>query len=170
VLLAVLAGGCSDSSPQASGPSTTARQVDTREVEQLLVAAQKRASPDLNVGAASCPEQVPVTDGASFQCTVLVEGVVAPYTVTLVNVNAQNRTGRFDLRPAKAIVLVPKVAEYVKSVATDPTARVDCGTARVLILDTGATLDCQLTDSRGPHPVRVRVEDEHGRVSVVAVG
>lgn len=151
-----------------SGPSS--RAADTEEVESLLVATQRRASPEFDVGAASCPEQVPVSEGASFNCTVLVEGVAAPYVVTFADVNADSRTGRYDIRPAKAILSMPKLVAFVRSLATEPSATVDCGPATVRIADAGSTLDCQLRDSQGPHTVTLRVDDLTGKVTVVGVG
>jgi hypothetical protein len=159
-LAAVACGGSDDGSD--AGP----RPVDTEEVESLLVATQRRTSPDFNVGAAECPEQVTVSEGATFNCTVMVEGVAAPYIVTFADVNARNQTGRYDLRPAKAILSVPKLVELVKSLAADPGARVDCGPARVLVADVGATLQCRLSDTEGGHTVNLRVDDIEGRVTV----
>jgi hypothetical protein len=38
------------------------------------------------VGAASCPDQVRLANGTMFTCTVKIEGVTAPYSVTLGDV------------------------------------------------------------------------------------
>jgi len=167
-LAAVTAASCSGSSGKVKGATpTTAKAVDTQEVENLLVATQKRASPDFDVRDPSCPARVVVSEGASFQCTVVVEGVVAPYTITFKQVNGAKKTGGYDLRPTKAILSVPKVVDFVKSSATDPNARVDCGPQRVMVLDAGATFDCRLADATGDHVVTLRVDDVSGKVTLL---
>ena len=76
ILLAFTA--CSSSSK--GGPEITAdpasRGVDTHEIEQLLVAKQKARSPDFDVRDPSCPARIVVAEGETFQCTVVVEGVI----------------------------------------------------------------------------------------------
>ena len=167
--LAVVTGSCRDSGNDAARRPAAPASIDTEEVERLIVDTQRKASPDFNVGAASCPEHVAVSTGGSFQCTVMVDGVVAPYTVTPENVNTQTKTGTFNVRPAKAILSVPKLVDSVKRLATDPAAKVDCGPSRVLVLDAGTTVDCQLTDNQGTHTVTLRVEDTQGKVRVIGV-
>ncbi len=168
VAVAAGLGACRgpDSGKRAATP-TTARAVDTQEVERLLVATQKRASPDFDVRDPSCPARVVVSEGATFECTVVVEGVIAPYTITLKQVNNEKKTGGYDLRPSKAILSVPKVVDFVKSSATDPTARVDCGPQRVKVLDAGATFECHLTDKAGDHVVTLSVDDVAGKVTIL---
>ena len=165
----LLGTGCNGSESQ-SPPGSAPAAADTEDVETLLVATQQRASPDFQVGTASCPEQVPVRDGTTFNCTVVVEGVAAPYVVTLAGVNADSGTGRYDIRPAKAILSVPKLVDFVRGLATESNARADCGATKVRIADAGSTLDCQLIDSKGPHKVTLKVEDVNGKVTVVSVG
>ena len=57
------------------------------EVEARIVAAQRAAAPGLQVGPATCPKTLAVTRAqfpvGTFRCTVLIEGVVAPYQVVL---------------------------------------------------------------------------------------
>ncbi|MCA1693015.1 MAG: DUF4333 domain-containing protein [Actinobacteria bacterium] len=168
---AVTAGsGCGGSTSDSEEPTAAPEKlVDTQEVEQLLVNTQRRASPDFEVGAASCPAQVVVAEGVTFECTVVVEGVVAPYVVTMADVNPRNQTGRYDLRPAKAILSVPRLVDFVKRLATEPDAQVDCGPERVRIADVGSTFECQLTDSEGPHTVSLKVDDIKGKVTIVGV-
>ena len=164
--VALSTASCSGSESGSSSDAAP-EPVDTAEVESLLVATQRRASPEFTVGQASCPDQVAVSEGVTFNCTVLVEGVPAPYVVTFADVNSRSQTGRYDLRPAKAILSVPKLVELVKSLATDPAARVDCGPAKVRVADVGTTLECRLTDTRGDLTVNLRVDDIEGKVTVV---
>ena len=85
LVLLVLLASC-------GGPERPAK-VPTADVERLLVSTQKRKSPRLQVGAASCPEQVRLANGTNFTCTVQIEGVSAPYSVTLRDVGALGAPG-----------------------------------------------------------------------------
>ena len=163
---AACSGSDAPSPPDARGP----RPAETAEVESLLVATQRKASPEFHVGGATCPEEVPVREGTSFNCTVQVEGVDAPYVVTFADVNADSRTGRYDIRPAKAILSVPKLVAFVGSLGAEQNSRADCGPDRVRLADPGATFDCQLNDSRGAQTVTLRVDDVNGKVTVVRLG
>ena len=57
-------------------PATPARDglVGTADVERLPVSTQRRKSPKLRVGAASCPDQVRLATGTRFTCTVQIGG------------------------------------------------------------------------------------------------
>lgn len=166
---AILAGAGCGGSDSEEPSATTQKMVDTQEVEQLLVNTQMRASPDFEVGAASCPDHVVVAEGVTFECTVVVDGVIAPYVVTMADVNPRSQTGRYDLRPAKAILSIPRLVDFVKRLATEPDAQVDCGPARVKVADVGSTFECQLTDGEGPHTVTLKVDDIKGKVTIVGV-
>lgn len=170
-VLALASAACRESNKPATGPSTSVPDpgVDTEEVETLLVDAQRRASPDFSVGAASCPDRVTVEEGAAFRCTVVVEGLEVPYRVTLGNLNTGEQTGRFQFRPAKALLSVPRLVDFLKGASTDPAARVDCGPDRIKVVDPGTTMECNLTDGDGSHTATLRVEDVQGRVTLVSV-
>ena len=159
-VLLVACGGGGDEEPAAS---TTPKIVDTREVENTLVATQKRATPELDVRDPSCPARVEVSEGATFSCTIAVEGVVVPYQVTLADTATRIR---YNIRPAKAILLIPKLVEALRAQA--PNATVDCGTERIKVLDVGATLDCRLADRSTSRTITFRVDDVDGNVSPVA--
>ena len=77
-MLLAACGGGEDRKATAAGD----RQVGTADVERLLVNTQKRRSPGLRVGTASCPDQVRLANGTRFACTVQIEGTQAPYAVT----------------------------------------------------------------------------------------
>lgn len=170
VLLALAAAACSSSSTTTK-PAATAdpasRGVDTRDIEQLLVAKQKAQSPDFDVRDPSCPARIIVADGETFQCTVVVEGVVVPYQVTLRDVNENSKTAGYDLRPAKAILSIPKLVDALQR--NSPGSRIDCGPERVKVLDVGATFGCSVADAAGVRqPVTLRVVDRDGNVEQVA--
>ena len=159
----VLPGGCDRSDRGASSAAQEVRRVDASEVESVVVATQRRSSPDLAVGSASCPSGVPATEGAFLECSVLVEGRPVPYAVTVRQADAPGGL-RYDVRPAKAILLVSKVVEAI-SRSTSPASAVDCGGERVRVLDVGEQFDCTLTYAGGTRSVRVRVDTLEGAVS-----
>jgi hypothetical protein len=162
---ALLAVGCSGSGSDEPA-KTDDGAVDTQEVESLLVSTQQRASPEFDVRDPSCPARVVVQEGATFQCTVVVEGVIAPFNVTLKGVNSGSRTGQFDIRPAKAILSVPKLVDVLR--ARVPGATVDCGPDRVRVLDVGALIDCRVTGGNQPdQTIRLKVDDVLGNVTQV---
>ena len=161
----VLAAGCGGSDA-GEPPDTGDGAVDTQEVESLLVSTQKRASPEFDVRDPSCPARVVVQEGATFQCTVVVEGVVAPFNVTLKGVSSGSRTGQFDIRPAKAILSIPKLVDVLRSRV--PGSTVDCGPQRVRVLDVGATLECRVTGGDQPdQTITLKVDDVLGNVTQV---
>jgi hypothetical protein len=80
VALLVLVAACGGAERPSPAPDRD-ELVGTADVERLLVSTQKRKSPKLRVGAASCPDQVRLANGTMFTCTVQIEGVPAPYSV-----------------------------------------------------------------------------------------
>lgn len=161
LLLAGCAGGSDDD--EEAGRPTVPTVVDSQEVEQALVNAQKRQTPDLDVRDPSCPARVVVSEAATFECTIAVESVVVPYKVTLAGTGTSLR---YNIAPAKAILLMPKLVDALQRNA--PGSRIDCGADRVKPLDVGATFDCTVTDQSGrAQPVTLRVNDLQGNVSQV---
>jgi hypothetical protein len=118
-------------------PAAPARNglVGTAAIERLLVATQKRKSPRLRVGGASCPVQVRLVNGTRFTCTVEIEGTLAPYAVTLRDVDAAGATGRR-------------------------------GTARVRVVEIGASIACTITLGEAVQKVSAVVKDLQGTVVV----
>jgi len=163
VLLAACGGG-EDGKATAAGD----RQVGTADVERLLVNTQKRRSPGLRVGTASCPDQVRLANGTRFTCTVQIEGTQAPYAVTLRDVDAAKATGRFALAPAKPIIDVSRIVALIRS-KLQPTARaatVRCGTAKVRVVEVGASIACTITLGDAVQKVTAEVKDLKGTVVV----
>ncbi len=166
LLVAVLAacGG-------AEEPRTTKapdRLVGTGDVERLLVATQRRKSPDLHVGAASCPAQVRLANGTRFTCTLLIEGTRAPYAVTLRDVDAAKATGRFALAPAKPIIDVSRIVGLIRG-KLRPSARgaaVRCGAAKVRVVEVGGSIACTIALGDAVQKVTAVVKDLKGTVVV----
>ena len=162
----VMCAACSSPSKPADTGDSAGRGVDARDIESLLVAKQKALSPDFDVRDPSCPARIIVAEGETFQCTVVVEGVVVPYQVTLRDVNENSKTAGYDLRPAKAILSIPKLVDALQR--NSPGSRIDCGPDRVKVLDEGATFQCTVTDAQGVRqPVTLRVKDRDGNVEQV---
>ena len=140
--------------------------VGTADVERLLVSTQKRKSPNLRVGAASCPDQVRLANGTVFTCTVQIEGVPAPYSVTLRDVDATGTGtgGRFALEPAKPIIDVTRIVGLIRS-KLQPTARattVRCGAPgapKVRVVEIGASIGCTITLEDAVQKVSAVVKD-----------
>ena len=167
-LLALLAGcdgGAADRPTAAPAPD---RLVGTAQVERLLVSTQRRRSPGLRVGRASCPDRVRLANGTRFTCTVLIEGTRAPYAVTLRDVDAAKATGRFALAPAKPIIDVARVVGLIRG-RLQPAARaatVRCGTARVRVVEVGGSIACTITLGDAVQKVTAVVKDLEGTVVV----
>ncbi len=169
-LLALLAacGGGAEERQATTAPRD--QLVGTAEVERLLVTTQRRRSPGLRVGTASCPDQVRLANGTRFTCTVQIEGTRAPYRVTLRDVDPARSTGRFALEPAKPIIDVTRVVGLLRS-KLQPTARrasVRCGAARVRVVEVGATIACTITLGDTVQKVRAQVKDLQGTVVIRA--
>jgi hypothetical protein len=165
--LAVLLAACGGAARPAATPPRD-QLVGTADVERLLVSTQKRKSPNLEVGAATCPDQVRLANGTRFTCTVLIEGTKAPYAVTLRDVDAAKATGRFALAPAKPIIDVSRIVALIRS-KLQPTARaatVRCGTAKVRVVEVGASIACTITLGDAVQKVTAEVRDLKGTVVV----
>jgi len=167
LVLAALLAGCGGGAERGTAPARN-ELVGTADVERLLVSTQKRKSPKLRVGAASCPDQVPLANGTRFTCTIQIEDAEAPYAVTLRDVDAAGATGRFALAPAKPIIDVSRIVRLIRGklqpAARDATVR--CGAAKVRVVEVGATIACTITLGDTVQKVDAVVEDLRGTVVV----
>lgn len=160
---------CSGST--SGGGGDRADGYDTTEVEQELEGAQRQATPDLVVSDAKCPDRVDVVEDLAFECTVVVAGAVAPYTVRLTDVDAAKQTAHYEIRPAKAVIAVSKLVDFIRSQLNPGSegSRIDCGPAKVMVLDPGGTIECSVTDRQTTQVATFRVDDLQGKVTIVAV-
>jgi hypothetical protein len=166
IALLVLLAACGAERP--SPAPARDELVGTADVERLLVSTQKRKSPRLRVGTASCPDQVRLANGTEFTCTVRIEGVQAPYSVTLRDVDGAGTGGRFALQPAKPIIDVTRIVGLIRS-KLQPTARgadVRCGTHKVRVVEIGGTIGCSITLGDAVQKVTAVVKDRKGTVVV----
>jgi hypothetical protein len=169
VALALLMSLAACGGAERPGP-TPARDalVGTADVERLLVSTQRRKSPKLRVGTATCPDQVRLANGTKFTCRVRIEGTSAPYAVTLRDVDAARATGRFAVQPAKPIIDVTRIVGLIRS-KLQPTARdatVRCGTPKVRVVEVGATIGCTIALGEAVQKVTAVVKDLKGTVVV----
>ena len=165
--LLVLLAACGGGEPRPAPPARD-ELVGTADVERLLVSTQKRRSPTLRVGTATCPDAVRLANGTRFTCTVLIEGTEAPYAVTLRDVDATGAGGRFALEPAKPIIDVTRIVTLIRS-KLQPTARgaeVRCGATKVRVVEIGGTIGCTVTLGDAVQKVTAEVKDLKGTVVV----
>lgn len=142
------------------------KEYDAEAVAKMVKETQEEAAPDLEVGTASCPEDVELEEGVEFECTVSVEGTEAPYTVTIGEVG--DTSAQYDMAPAQAIVRVDKAVGFIEDQAeaqgiTGATA--DCGDQLVLVQEPQTTFDCTLTKGNRTQDVSLLIEDVNGTVS-----
>ncbi|MGH9223181.1 MAG: DUF4333 domain-containing protein [Acidimicrobiales bacterium] len=143
-----------------------ARVVDREQVEGLLVQRQRERNPRLKVESASCPDGVAARQGESFDCSVVVEGVEAPFTVTIAEVLGQQV--RYDLRARVAIVDVALLVDFVRSRLEQQwrTAQIDCGEGKVSLVDVGGALDCTVSNGSTTRHIQAVVEDREGTINL----
>jgi hypothetical protein len=172
LVLAALVAGCGNDTVDGTETRddetrTTEGALDTTQAEQQLVARQKQATPDLNVGEARCVTRAELRRGATFGCSVMVEGLPAPYTVTVTDVDRDAKTAEYEFELTKAIVSTAKVRDAVKQSWADQSAQVDCGPGKVRLAEIGTTIECSVNDKDGFHSATVRVVDIQGNLARV---
>lgn len=150
----------------ASVTGTAAWTIDRAWMDDGLGRDLKERNPSLPVGAVACPAGIKIVEGATFQCTVEMEGVQAPFSVTVTDVDASAGTFNTDWKPTKAILVIDPIVKHLKSRLQDqaPNATVDCGTAPVRIVEVGSAIDCIISEGSNRLVVRGVVEDVDGSV------
>lgn len=154
-------GACSGSVSVDSGG------YDPADVADQVQKAQEKVTPDLDVADATCPDDSDPEEGASIECTVTIEGVDAPYTVTFTTVTDDDV--KFDIDPAQAIISTDKVVDYLVQEATDQgieAAEADCGEVAIIVQDPDTTFGCTLYMGEETQDVVLRVKDLDGTVAL----
>jgi len=150
-----------------SGSVSVGGGYDPDDVAKQVEKAQQEATPDLDVSDASCPDDSEPEEDASIECTVTIEGVEAPYTVTFTTVTDDDV--KFDISPAQAIISTDKVVEYLEQQAVDQGLEgvtADCGADAVLVADPDTTFTCSLLQGEDTQEVTLLVKDLDGTVSI----
>ena len=161
VAVVLLTGACGGGEADES-----TRTIDREQVEILLKQRQTERNPRLAVQSASCPDGIAARVGESFECTVTVEGVQAPFTVTIAEVLGKRI--RYDLRARVAIVDVPHVVDFLRS-RLEPqwrSAQIDCGAAKVRLVEVGGAIDCTASNGTRTRAIKAVVEDRDGTITL----
>jgi hypothetical protein len=143
-----------------------------KEIEAKIVQVQQSAAPKLKVGPATCPDKlagspkkVPI---GTYTCTVLIEGVSAPYTV-VVKDGGFLKSGVYSISPAKAIIDLTKVVGFVRD-NLDPKeasiAKITCGKGVVVVLEPNATIVCSVTVAASTQKYTFVVKDVNGTIAL----
>ncbi len=180
------AGSTVSTTTKLAPTSTTEAAKDVKtDIERKIVAAQQSSAPDLKVGNATCPKALAVPTSklpvGTFQCTVIVDGTVAPYEVILSNTGGFQKGGTYRISPAKAIIDTAKIVAFVSASLDDAdraSATIACGKKRVVVLDPGKTISCTIlrrpvaaagassTVNTTPQTLVFLVKDRDGRVAL----
>ena len=151
-----------------SGSVSVGSGYDPKDVASEVQKAQEKATPDLDVADATCPDDDP-QEGSSIECTVSIDGVEAPYTVTFTTVD--DNGVKFDIAPAKAIVSVTKTVDAISAElekAGYSGVDVNCGDASVVVQDPGTTFTCDLAQGGTTSQATVTIKDLDGNISFEA--
>ncbi len=164
-------GACSGDEPKrgqaappttAGTPTTNVEALNRQQIERFVLDTQRAGNPDLKAGNPSCPDSIPLVVGASFECTVEVEGVKASYLVSLPSL------GVIQANPVRAIISTAAAVAYVRSNLPQDLRGVvvDCGPAPVQIVEVGGAFPCAISDGSSTQTVQVVAHDNKGTVSV----
>ena len=137
-------------------------------LEQVVVDSQDGKTGDLEVGGATCPDDVALEGGVTVECTIELEGVDAPYSVTLDDVEAEEVA--ITVEPLRVVIPAADAAAFVTENLQDEvaTADVTCGDGEAVILaETGDTIACTVAIGSETRDVELEVVDEDGTVELV---
>ena len=154
LVLGLLAAGCGD-----AGGGRGRVAFSPVVVQAYLEREVSRTLPGFEVGAATCPDQLPRRIGATATCTVVVERVPLDYEVQLLVGD------RFEARPARPVVIVRDVVAAVQAKLGAQATSVRCGDAPVAQPEPGNPLLCQVTGDGPERTAAVRVGPD-GTVTV----
>lgn len=130
--------------------------------------AQREVSPDLEVENGTCPDEVDIEEkGDTFECTVLIEGIEAPYTVTVDAVTDDDVELLYE--PAKAIVSTELAVQFLTEEAAAQGlegAVAECGETLVVVQDPGTTFPCTLSIGADVQELEMMIDDLQGTISI----
>lgn len=147
---------------------SSSNSYDAGKIESYLKDSQEGKVRGLELGEASCPEDVELTEGVTFRCTLEIAGVKAPYTVKLTNVDADEV--QINLEPAKALIATAVVADLVHKGLKEQyrdQATIDCGKDQLLVADVGTKIGCIVEIDGKRQQAIARVKDKDGTVVLV---
>ncbi len=143
------------------------------EIQNKIMSVQAEAARGLKVEKARCPDALAVPKSklkvGTYQCTVLIDGVEAPYTVTIEK-GGFLKGGAYRLEATKTILDLRTIAAFVRE-DLEPdvreTAKVSCGAKRVALVDKGDTVTCKVTGGGAVTSVSFKVVDKNGTVAII---
>ncbi len=144
---------------------SSSNSYDAGKVESYLKDSQEGKVRGLALGEAVCPEDVELTEGVTFRCTLEIAGVQAPYTVRLTNVDADEV--QINLEPAKALIATTVVADLVRKglkAQYRDQATINCGKDDLLVADPGTKIGCIVEIDGEQQQAVARVENKDGKV------
>lgn len=159
---------------KTSATAKPAPAVDLQtEIQNKIVSVQAEAAPGLKVEKARCPSTLAVSRAklkvGTYECTVLIDGVEAPYTVTIEK-GGFLKGGAYRLEAAKTILDLRTIAEFVREDLepdVQATAKISCGAKRVALVKKGDTVTCKVTGGGAISSVSFKVLDKNGTVAII---
>ena len=140
---------------------------DAGAVEAYLAKSQAATfAPTGHVGRATCPSGLALREGMTFTCTLAVSGSRLPYRVRLTHVHGDVSVSAV---PKGVLVSGTKMRAFVRSTLPRQAhaADVDCG-GPFVVAPVGSSIDCTLVLGSQTRPVKVKVLDAAGRVSIAS--
>jgi hypothetical protein len=140
-----------------ASPST----IDSRQVDVKLLAYLHQERPGVTASVA-CPPGMPIRTGASFSCSVVLDGATTSYTVRITHVAGS----RYDIAtaPSEPIFDTTQVAAAVKQQEGAGTA-VNCGSQRFVQVSVHGTFKCSVVVGGQQETLTATVTDAQGGVS-----
>jgi hypothetical protein len=146
----------------------TAERYDADEVAGQVADAQREVAPKFDVERGSCPEGVELAKGTSFDCTVVVGGAEATYTVTVESVS--DGTADLTFSSDQAVMSAAGATDLVEDDARDrgyDEATASCGETEVIVGDPGDVLTCTVAADGEQYDVDVEILDADGAIQLV---
>jgi hypothetical protein len=158
-LLVAACGGGSDAAP-----------VDlTRAQATIRARAEDAFGQDATIGKVRCPGKVARGKGASFGCTVEVDGQALPYVVRLTDDSGGTR-----VELGASLLVTAKVEQFIADYAArngEQVQSVDCGSTKYLVRARGTKVTCEVVRADGSTiPAVVGVRDTKGNTALISFG
>ncbi len=159
--LALLAAACGGSDAE---PVDLARAQAT-----IRARAHDACGADATIGRVRCPGKVEQEQGASFGCTVEVDGQALPYVVRLTNDSGGTR-----VELGASLLVTQRVEQFIADYAADNNEQVqsvDCGSTKYLVRARGTKVSCSVVRADGSTiPAVVGVRDTKGNTALISFG
>jgi len=144
--------------------SPAGKTIDPHQLVTSLLTTLHRQRPTITIQAA-CPSGIPPKVGATFTCSVSLDGVAVAYAVQISGVSNSGVT--IASRPTEPIVDTREVAAAVTAKLAPQVAgaKVTCGEARFVQLPVRGTFTCTVSAGGQSGTLRATVQDDQGNVT-----